>query len=141
MRARHHRTSRGSALAEFALVLPPLLMLLLGIVQLGRAVYAYHFVAVAARKATRYAIVRGASCSSFSSACPATAADIESFVRNLNPPAMTPADLSVTTVWNPSNAPGSTVTITVQYPFSLDIPFVPSATLPLQSTSQMVIAP
>jgi hypothetical protein len=48
---------RGQSLVEFALVLPILLLLLLGILDLGRAVAAYNSVSNAARSAARVAIV------------------------------------------------------------------------------------
>lgn len=48
---------RGQSLAEFALILPLLLILLMGILDLGRAVAAYNSVSNAARSAARVAIV------------------------------------------------------------------------------------
>jgi hypothetical protein len=48
---------RGQALVEFALILPILLILLLGILDFGRAVAAYNSVSNAARSAVRVAIV------------------------------------------------------------------------------------
>jgi hypothetical protein len=60
MTAPHRRTQpalSGQALVEFALVLPILLVLLLGIFDFGRAVAAYNSVSNAARSAVRVAIV------------------------------------------------------------------------------------
>jgi len=48
---------RGQALTEFAIVLPLLLLLLVGILDFGRAVYASHTIGNAARQAARLAIV------------------------------------------------------------------------------------
>lgn len=48
---------RGQSLVEFALILPVLLILLLGVVDFGRAVAAYNSVSNAARTAARLAIV------------------------------------------------------------------------------------
>lgn len=48
---------RGQTLAEFAMVVPLILLLLLGAVDLGRAVFAYNTLAQAARTGTRTAIV------------------------------------------------------------------------------------
>lgn len=48
---------RGQALVEFALVIPVFLLLIMGIVDLGRAVYANNTVNNAAREAGRRAIV------------------------------------------------------------------------------------
>ena len=47
---------KGQGLVEFALILPILLMLLLGIVEGGRIIWAYVTVQNAAREATRYAV-------------------------------------------------------------------------------------
>lgn len=48
---------RGQALVEFALVFPVLFLIILGIVDFGRAVYAYNTVSNAAREAGRSAII------------------------------------------------------------------------------------
>ena len=51
------RARRGESLVEFALVLPILLILLLGILYFGRAVAAYNSVSNGARSGARVAIV------------------------------------------------------------------------------------
>jgi TadE-like protein len=56
---RSRRGSAGQALVETALILPLFLTLLLGIVDMGRAVWATTSLASAAREAARYAIVHG----------------------------------------------------------------------------------
>lgn len=48
---------RGQSLVEFALILPVFILLLLGIVDLGRGVFAYNTVSNAAREGARLAIV------------------------------------------------------------------------------------
>lgn len=48
---------RGQALVEFALVLPLVVVLLIGTIDFGRAVFAYNSVSNAARSAARIAIV------------------------------------------------------------------------------------
>ena len=62
MTDRDRRRQRGQGLAEFALVLPVFLLMLLGMVDIGRAVWANNAVANAAREAARYASVHGGSC-------------------------------------------------------------------------------
>ena len=54
--------SRGQGLVEFALVLPVFLVILIGMVDLGRAIWANNAVANAAREAARFASVHGGSC-------------------------------------------------------------------------------
>jgi hypothetical protein len=51
------RNRRGQSLVEFALILPILLILLLGILDFGRAVAAYNSVSNGARSGVRVAIV------------------------------------------------------------------------------------
>jgi Flp pilus assembly protein TadG len=49
--------SRGQSLIEFALMLPIFILLMMGIFDLGRAVYAYSTISNAAREAVRVGIV------------------------------------------------------------------------------------
>jgi len=54
---RHRRKSTGQSLTEFALLLPVILLVLLGVFDFGRAIYAYSSIANAARMGGRTAIV------------------------------------------------------------------------------------
>jgi Flp pilus assembly protein TadG len=51
------KKSRGQSLVEFALILPVITMVVLGLFDLGRAVFTYNTLAQAARQANRTAIV------------------------------------------------------------------------------------
>ena len=51
------RDRRGQSMVELALVLPVFLLLIIGLFDIGRAVYAYNTVANSARSAARVAIV------------------------------------------------------------------------------------
>jgi len=51
------RKSRGQAIAEFALVIPAFLLILMGIFDAGRAIFVYNGLTNAAREAARLAIV------------------------------------------------------------------------------------
>lgn len=53
----HRRNQRGQALVEFALASFALLLLLFGILELGRAVYIYNAMTNAAREGARYGVV------------------------------------------------------------------------------------
>ncbi len=89
------RTSRqrGSTMYEFAWVLPFILLTLGAMFDFGRTMYAYHFISYAAREGARFASVRGSSsfvgCPGAASPCPATAANIQSFVQSFAPPGLT----------------------------------------------------
>jgi len=159
-------TEKGTTLFEFAIVITLLLMLMFGIVDFARALYAYHFVANAAREASRYASVRSgfntANCAALSG-CPATTTTVTTYVQGLatgigisNPGQINAA----VTVQNPpggSNCttpqPGCVAQVTVSYPFSFIMPFLPKNTCSVSvpepgfggsicmwSTSQMVIS-
>ena len=54
--ARRNR-SRGQSLVEFAFIIPLILLVLFGILDLGRGVFAYNTLAESARQANRLAIV------------------------------------------------------------------------------------
>jgi hypothetical protein len=57
IRRRQRRRSRGQSLVEFALILPIFLLILFGLFDLGRAVYAWSTINNAAREAARELIV------------------------------------------------------------------------------------
>lgn len=57
-------TVRGQALVEFALILPVFVLLLVGLLDVGRVVFAYNDASHAARDATRFASVSPLDCDS-----------------------------------------------------------------------------
>jgi Flp pilus assembly protein TadG len=134
--------SRGQSSAEFALTAVVFLMLVFGTIDLSRALYAYDLVCDAAKTAIRYASLNGSG-----SANPAKSSDIQNLVMQLcdgldavsQCPANTADDLCATTTWTPDNNPGSIVKVQVRYAFAPLTPFIPSSTLTLSSTAQLVI--
>jgi Flp pilus assembly protein TadG len=122
------RGERGLQMAEFALVAPATIFLLLGIMDSGRAILAYTNMAHTAREATRYAIVRGAD-----SGRAATATDIENYA--VSRAGVTP--IQVTSTWTPDNKSGSVVRVEIRHAFNPATPLLPNFTL--ASTSRMVI--
>lgn len=140
-----------------ALVIAILLTMLFGLMEMCLALYTYHYVSEAAREGSRFAIVRGSSCSAANptvTPCPAQSADVQNYVQNLNYPGINPQEMTVTTTWSPypagdgwtcapsaaCNNPGNQVQVTVNYVYPLAIPFLPATTLNMSSTSQMVIS-
>lgn len=138
---RRMREEEGSALLEFAMSSTVLFLCLFGILGLCGALYAYNFVVDAAHEATRYAVVRGSSCT-FPSNCPVTTAQLQTYVQGLGYPGIVANNLSVGATWSPSHAPGSTVSVTVTYTYPLNIPFwrQSGTILHLSNTSQMTIS-
>lgn len=143
------RDERGQAIVEFALVGSIALMLLFGIVEIGRAVYTYHLVSNAARIGSRYAIVRGATCSQTSPAgsCQATSASIQTYVRSVSP-GIDASQLTVATTYGTSSGCSDPkfqstlclVSVTASYKFTFLVPLVSSAAVTMASTSKMVIS-
>lgn len=159
---------RGSSLVEYALVLTVMLLFVFGIIDFARAVYAYHFVANAAREATRYAMVRSSTCNLLPSPVPQCPAD-ETVISNYVSGMATGIGLnnanSIQTTFTVQNPPsgtspactagaappvprGCTAQVTVQYPFKFIFPLMPSGTstcnnvqasICMTSTSAMVV--
>ncbi|MBU6423081.1 MAG: pilus assembly protein [Chloroflexota bacterium] len=85
----------GTALVEFSLLLPVLLLLILGLFDVSRAVWQENTLAYAAREGTRYAIVHGSA-----SASPSTPTNTTAVVTTVKDAAV--------------GVPG--ITVTVSYP-------------------------
>ncbi|HEV7624773.1 MAG TPA: TadE family protein [Amnibacterium sp.] len=103
----HDRKDRGSVAVEFALVLPILATLLIGVIEFGNAYGAQLAVTNAAREAARTMAVQNSVSAAQSAALAAAQA--------LTAPAMTASEVSV----SPSACSvGSTATVTIRYPFA-----------------------
>jgi Flp pilus assembly protein TadG len=111
----HFRSERGQAAVEFALIVPVLLLLLLSILQGGVAFHNYLAVTDAARAAERQAIVARIS--------GVTAADVAQAAWDAAPDLDKPS--LKTTLSDPSDptfaTSGSQLTVTVTYPYSINI--------------------
>ena len=152
------RDQTGSELIEFSLAASVLLLIIFGIMDCSRALYSYHYVAQAARQASRFAAVRGAtwgstSCSTSPYACAATAVDVTNYVKSFTPLGFASSNLVVTTTWpgttvngticsllSINNSPGCVVNVKVAYSFGFVLPFLPQSALALTSTSKMMIS-
>jgi Flp pilus assembly protein TadG len=157
----------GGSLVEMALSCLVLMPLMFGVIQFSTAFYVYHFVSEAAREGSRYAMVRGNlactntpnvdhACDQVSGATVgATPDDIQTFIRGLGYPIA--GSVTVGTVWrsysadsnghatwtlcaNQCSSPGNQVQVTVTDNFPLAIPYWKSLTIPIKSTSTMVIS-
>jgi Flp pilus assembly protein TadG len=138
---------RGSTLVEQAVILPVLLALFFGVIDMGRALYSYSFVSYIAREATRWASVRSTPLNSG----PITNAEVTTFVKNATGAGLDPANISTATNWiappngspacpaGRSQKPGCVVEVTVNYNFKFVLPFLPAGTIPMSSESQMII--
>ena len=97
------KKQKGSTLVEYAIVLTGFLMLIFGIIDFGRAMFAYHYVSSAARDAARWAMVNGYNCGGDSSCDTANGAGakhgafetaVQNYVTNRVPSSMQVANLT-----------------------------------------------
>lgn len=123
----------GQSLVEFGIVAFLLVMLLFGVIEIGRMVLVYTAVANAARAGVRYAIVHGSDNL-------ATADQIKTVVKNFLSTSPVDATRATITINYPAcNDPGCKVTVTATYPYDPLISYFPLPTINLGSTSQGVI--
>lgn len=146
-RRRFTRDEEGATLVEIAIAISILFAMLFGFIEVSLALYNYHFVSDAAREATRFAMVRGSTCSTNVStafcsptdgqSAGATNNDIQTYVQGLGFPFANSLTTSTTwyapatsnpTTWtacatqcnNPANFDMVQVTVTNNY--SLPLP-------------------
>jgi Flp pilus assembly protein TadG len=153
-----HDDESGSGLIEFAVTASVLMMVIFGIMDCSRALYADHYVSEMARHATRYAMVRGstwaASCAPPTTAysCKASTANVSNYVKGITPIGISTSNLTVTTTWpgttatgaacvntSGNNSPGCIVVSKLSYNFKFVLPFLPRSTMVLASTSSVTI--
>ena len=152
---RRVRSEGGASVVEFALSCVILFPLMFGVLILCMALYSYLYISDAAREGSRYAMVRGSRCptyTGFPSACPASAGDVQNYVRGLGFPGIKPSNLTVTATWSADNgatwsstdtshnAAGDLVRVSITYQYFLSIPYVPPKLLSMTSSAQTVIA-
>jgi Flp pilus assembly protein TadG len=123
---RFGRCRRGAALVEFGFVGPAMVVLVLGVLEVGRLAYYQAALNYAAQEATRFAIVREGD---------VTAAQIEDFAGDQL--LGLKKELAVITAAAPISAATNTSLVTVQatYPFRflLPLPSLDSITLTAES--------
>ena len=107
---------RGSSAVEFALVVPLLVTLIVGMIQFGVVYNAYLGVTHAAREGARMAAVGQYTVAAVKAASPQ----------------LDPAKVQI----SESEASGY-CQVVVTYPYKLEIPFVPAQSLSLTSTARM----
>lgn len=123
----------GQSLVEFGIVAFLLVMLLFGVIEIGRMVLVYTAVANAARAGARYAIVHGSDNL-------ATTDQIKTVVKNfLGTSPVDPTRATITINYPACNDPGCKVTVTASYPYDPLISYFPWPAINLGSTSQGVI--
>lgn len=128
------RDTRGVAAVEFAFAFPILILLLVGTLDIGRALWYTSTLDHAAREGARYASLRGAE-----SLNPASDAEIQAFVRN-RAIGINSSNLAVSVAWAPNSYSGGYVTIQVAQPFSFLLTgFLDLSPLDLTGESTMTV--
>ena len=142
----------GAVIVEQAFILPLMLALLFGVIDMSRALYAYHYVGYMAREATRWASVRSGTLN----APQANQGTVQQFVKNVAGQGLDTSKISATAVWisppnqtplcpgglvdSPlNNKPGCIVQVTVNYDFRFMVPLIPSGGFTMSSKSEMTI--
>jgi Flp pilus assembly pilin Flp len=123
--ARTVRDERGAAAVEFALVLPFLLALIVGVVEVGRGWDAKLDLSGAAREGARAAATGGDVLAAVQDA----AGSLDPDEIEVEPPAV-PCDLARPTV-------GQRVAVETTYPYTWEVPFVGERTVTLTARSVM----
>jgi Flp pilus assembly protein TadG len=139
------RDDRGQSLVEFALSALVLLMLVFGVIEIGRMVLLYTTVSHAARIGTRYAIVHGSDASSPSGPTSDDTTVIGVVKNFAGVGGLDTSNLTVHVNYyssggvSPScNAPGCWVKVTASYPYDPLISYFPIS-VTLGSSSEGVI--
>ena len=106
------RSQKGQAMTEFAIVAPILLLILMGIMQLGVVYNNWVTLTDAARAGARKAAVCRSGCSP--DATTAATAAVKNSAANLN---QSNLGVTVTSTW----AQGADATVTATYPWSINV--------------------
>ena len=135
------RDESGQAIIEVAIALPVIATFTFAMIELCLTFYTYCMISESAREATRYAIVRGATCqTSAGASCTASASAINNVVTHLGWPNLGTGTVTASTTYPDGNEnPGSRVQVVVSYVFPYSIPFMPQGSIRMSSTSVMVI--
>jgi Flp pilus assembly protein TadG len=136
------RADRGSTMVEFSLIAFMFIIVLLGVVEMGRMVLVYTTVANAARAGARYAIVHGQDQAPPYRQGPANTGAVQAVATHFASAGLVNMSLVVVTVNYPNNDsnPGSPVTVTVSYPYDPLVSYFTSLlNNTLSSTSQGII--
>lgn len=122
------KNNRGQSIVELAILLPVLVMIMLGILQLGLVFNAYTIISNAARDGARTAAVGGHDSAVLAS-------------TGSNTASLDPANLNVTiTPGLTYRVSGSSVEVSVSYDIDVVVPFIGAIigdSIPLNATSTM----
>lgn len=124
------RVNSGQSLVEFSLVLPIILLIMVGVVDLGRAYFAYMTVVNVAQEGARYG-----------AANPTAGANIDAHAQNeAQGSGINPAQLLVTHSFPNGCAAGQTIKVDVTYNFQFFTAYIFGvSTIPLRASDQNMV--
>lgn len=130
------RSEGGQAIVEFALTIPILLLLMIGVLDVGRGFQAYVSLGNAVREAAREAALHGADASAEWGPT-ANDANVVTAVRGRIAGIRT-EDVAVTSSWpSSSNAAGSEVVVGATYTFQpIAFAFLGGVSMPMSASSR-----
>lgn len=124
---------KGQSLVEFALLLPILLIILIGVVDVGRMYYAYVIITDAAAEGATYAAINPNDVAEIENRARAACGDIATGVQLVE----------VTCPTCPTPVSGDIVTVSISYDYVVLTPFMnvlfEEGTVPIQSEATGVI--
>ena len=125
------RDGRGTAALEFGLALPVVMLLAVGIIDLGRLLGDQHALDRGVTVAARYAAV--------SSTSAGTGTITAQFTAAVQPLLGSCGTCTVTVSFSPSYRPGGTVTVAAQYPWSASLSMLALPSLTLNSSVTLTV--
>lgn len=106
------RNQKGQSLVEFAIILPIILLLLMGIVEFGMMLNSYLTIQNVAREGARLGIVGGSDL------------EINTLIKSISPN-LTPADITVNIVpVEGSRKSGDTLKVSITYNYHMTVPII-----------------
>ena len=135
-KAHHRRNQHGAAIVELALVFLLFLVVVIGMLEFGRAMWTYATITHASRQAARYAMVKGEAVGAVTQAQITT--KVKDFVTGLDT-----SQITVNTTFNPDPIErGGFIEIEVSYPFRLMTSpiIVAQGTIPMSSSTRFMVA-
>lgn len=133
--ARLRRDRSGGMAIEFGFAAPVIVVLTIGLMDIGRMVWIDTTIANAAYEGARYAAIRGADSDS-----PATSAQVVTYVKG-RAAGVVESDISVAVSWSPDNSSGSEFLIQIGYDFDTYLSgFLPIGTIELKTVSKLTVS-
>ena len=106
------KNQKGQSLVEFAIILPVVLLLLMGIIEFGMMFNSYLTIQNVAREGARLGIVGGSDI------------EIKTLIRDISPN-LTPGDLTVNlTPAEGSRKSGETLKVSIDYNYHMTVPII-----------------